>query len=190
MRGVREHVDHARCRAAIAGLVHQQPGIARQRRRVAADVDDAARRPSSPARGCAHAARPAPWPARRRLRAADRPATCRPRQAPPDRRRRARTGCAPRSACSRGQAIRGAALSRARATRTSLPSMPSTSRGRVASGRREVAQAAEPVDHLLVGLHLEQTQRARHQHAVDVRVDLREVGRPERHRECRTRASA
>ena len=43
MRRVREHVDHARGRAAIARLVHQQPGVARQRGRVAADVDDALR---------------------------------------------------------------------------------------------------------------------------------------------------
>ena len=47
--GVREHVDRAGRRAAVAGAMHQQPGVARQRRRVAADVDDPLRRPSQPA---------------------------------------------------------------------------------------------------------------------------------------------
>ena len=67
--------------------------------------------------------------------------------------------------------------------------MPSTSRARRGQRQREVAEAAEPVDHALVGLRVEQAHAPRHQHAVDVRIDLREVGRPERHRRCRTRAA-
>ena len=47
--------------------------------------------------------------------------------------------------------------------------------------QREVAQAAKPVNHALGWLHVEQAQRTRHQHLVDVRIDLRKVGRLERH---------
>ncbi|TSE18633.1 hypothetical protein Tigna_02507 [Tepidimonas ignava] len=47
--------------------------------------------------------------------------------------------------------------------------------------QREVAQATKPVDHALVAAHLQQPQRARHQHAVDVRVDLGEIGGPVGH---------
>ena len=45
MRSVRKHVDRTSGHAAVAGLVHQKPGVARQRRRVAAHIDDAARQP-------------------------------------------------------------------------------------------------------------------------------------------------
>ncbi|OMP13316.1 tRNA threonylcarbamoyladenosine biosynthesis protein, partial [Corchorus olitorius] len=41
--------------------------------------------------------------------------------------------------------------------------------------QREIAQAAEPVDDALVLFRIEQAQRARDQHAVDMRIDLSEV---------------
>ena len=51
----------------------------------------------------------------------------------------------------------------------------------------EVTQTTEPVNHALSGLHIEQTQSTRDQHTVDVRVDLREVGRLERHGDAKLR---
>src|SRR3546814_9884794 len=42
MRGVREHVHHPGGLERVAARVDQKPGIARQRRRVATDVDDPA----------------------------------------------------------------------------------------------------------------------------------------------------
>ena len=50
--------------------------------------------------------------------------------------------------------------------------------------QREVAEAAKPVDHAFVGSHIEQAQRAPDQRVVDVRVDLGEVSRLERHRDA------
>ena len=47
--------------------------------------------------------------------------------------------------------------------------------------QRKVAQAAKPVDHTFVFLHIQEAQRAGDQHAVDLRVDLRKVGGFERH---------
>ena len=44
VRGVREHVDHARRRQSVAALVHEHRGIARERPRRAAHVDDATQR--------------------------------------------------------------------------------------------------------------------------------------------------
>ena len=43
MRGVREHVDHARRGQAEAPGMHQHAGVARKRRRIARDVQDALR---------------------------------------------------------------------------------------------------------------------------------------------------
>src|SRR5436190_24198001 len=40
VRGVRKHVDRACGDAAIAGAVHEQARVARERRRIAAHVDD------------------------------------------------------------------------------------------------------------------------------------------------------
>ena len=55
-------------------------------------------------------------------------------------------------------------------------------RTRMAGDRqREVAEPAEPVDHAFARLRLQQPQGPRHQRAVDVRIDLGEVGGPERH---------
>ena len=51
----------------------------------------------------------------------------------------------------------------------------------------EVAQAAEPVDDALVRLHVQQAQRTRHQHPVDVRVHLGEVGGLEGHSDAEIR---
>ena len=45
----------------------------------------------------------------------------------------------------------------------------------------KVAQAAKPVDHALVRLHVEQAQGPSDQHAIDLWIDLREIGGPERH---------
>ena len=49
------------------------------------------------------------------------------------------------------------------------------------NGQREIAQAAEQVGDALVGLRVEQGHGARYQRAVDLMVDLGEVGRLERH---------
>ena len=46
--------------------------------------------------------------------------------------------------------------------------------------QREVAEAAEEIGDALAGLRIEQRHRAAHQHAVDRRVDLRELGGRER----------
>ena len=45
----------------------------------------------------------------------------------------------------------------------------------------EVAETAEPVDDMVRGLHVQQLQRTVNQHAVDLRIDLREVSRLEGH---------
>ena len=59
--------------------------------------------------------------------------------------------------------------------------MPSTSRARVASGSVKLPSPQNQSITRSSVLHVQQPQRARHQHAVDVRVDLGEVGRLERH---------
>ena len=177
MRGVREHVDHARMRAAIAGLVDQQPGIARQRRRVAADVDDALWwRPSG--HGCRMQFGQGLGQRERTFaRRIDQPLVA-PRPAPPG-------PTAPNANRSRASkrvfAARplSAALSRARCTSTSLPSMPSTRAARVASGRLKLPRPQNQSITRSSALHVQQAQRARHEHAVDGGIDLREVGRPE-----------
>ena len=164
VRRVREHVDHARGRAAIAGLVHQQAGVARQRRRVAADVDDAPRRLSS-ARSSAAACRSASA-----LASANAPSrggsTSQRRRVPIGQQLRpasSRTGCAPRNAARvarRGRSIASAFV--ARALHQRLAALDAQHLARPGRDRqREVAQAAEPVDHPLVALHVEQAQRAR-----------------------------
>ena len=132
VRRVREHVDRAGRDAAIAGLMHQQAGVARERGRVAADVDDALRRRPALAR-TRPSARPAPWRARTRPRAADRPATCRPCRARRGRRRVSsnRLRASKRVCASRPLSF---ALSSARSTSVWLPSMPSTVLAIVASG--------------------------------------------------------
>ena len=131
--GVREHVDRTGRAAAVAGAMDEQPGVAGQRRRVAAHVDDPPRRRPAGDR-LLGAGRPAPWRSRTRLRAADRPASGRPGRSPPGSPASPRTGCAPRTGSAR-RACSSAAASRARAISAALPSIPSTDAARVASGR-------------------------------------------------------
>ena len=165
VRRVREHVDRAGRRAAIAGPVHEQAGVARQRRRIAADVDDARGRPpagdrrlrrrsasalaiaNAPSRGgsISHSSALAE---RDQVVAADleqvalgEAGPCRPgRSAPP----RPRAPLDQRARCPRCRA-------RARARRRQR--------------QREVAEAAEPVDDDVARRGREQAQRARHQRA-------------------------
>jgi hypothetical protein len=99
VRRVREHVDHAGMGAAVAALVHQQarrrarasPGCSSHRRCAAAPAS----RRATPAAG---AGPPQPWPARTRLRAADRPATSARRRRAPASPASSRTGCGRRTA--------------------------------------------------------------------------------------------
>ena len=79
----------------------------------------------------------------------------------------------------RGDAV-APALSRARSISAGLPSMPSTPRLR-RQRQGEVAQAAEQVGHASPGCRPSRRSARADQHAVDVVVDLREVGRLERH---------
>ena len=111
VRGVREHVHHARRRAAVAGLVHQQPGIARQRGRVAADVDDAPRRRPA-GRGAVQFGQRLGQREGALARRVDQPA-CRPAQRHAGRRRRSRTGCAPRSASCAARPLSARVVARA-----------------------------------------------------------------------------
>ena len=48
----------------------------------------------------------------------------------------------------------------------------------------EVTQPAKPIDDALVGLRIQPPQGAGHQHAVDLVIHLREIGRLERHRDA------
>lgn len=47
--------------------------------------------------------------------------------------------------------------------------------------QREIADTAEQVEQPIARLRVEQFQRARHQHPVDLVIDLREIRRLERH---------
>ena len=50
--------------------------------------------------------------------------------------------------------------------------------------QREIADTAEQVEQPIARLRVEQFQRARHQHPVDLVIDLREIRRLERHRDA------
>ena len=195
MRRVREHVDHAGCSQFVARLMHQQAGIARQRGGVAADVDDAfgrlpvgrghegafraqadallvdvcqrlgqrkrtlARRIDQPLVGHTvlhqHLRRHLEQVARHELRGRQRAAVD-------------------------VRVVGRVVLARARHQRLAAFDAQHLARLR-RQRQREIAQAAEPVDHAFLRLHLQALQCTAHQHAVDVRVDLREIGRAERH---------
>ena len=140
-----------------------------------------------PQRRAAGAGRPAPWPARRRLRAAGRPASGRATPSATSccgvisNRLRAANAVGASGRPGRGRRLVAlVVLARARHQRLAALDAQHLARPR-GQRQREVAEAAEPVDHALVLLRVQQAQRARHQHAVDVRVDLGEVGRLERH---------
>ena len=53
----------------------------------------------------------------------------------------------------------------------------------------KIAQTTKPIDDAVLAPGLEQAQGSRHQHAVDVRVDLREVGGLVRHGDAELRQS-
>ncbi len=68
-----------------------------------------------------------------------------------------------------------------------LPSMPTTSRACVASGKVKFPKPQNKVGDPLAGMRVEQAQGTRHQYAVDMMIDLREIGRLERHRDTEFR---
>ena len=171
--------------AAVARLVHQQPGVARQRGRVAADVDDALRRRASrrAARICMQVGQRLGQRERAFARRVDQPLVG-ARRTPPARAASARTGCARRSAsCAPGRCA--AAFSRERCHQR-LAAFDAQHLARARGQRqREVAEAAEPVDHALVAAARRAgAARAPTSTRLMCVVDLREVGRLERHRDA------
>ncbi|KAI1692639.1 inhibitor of apoptosis-promoting bax1 domain-containing protein [Ditylenchus destructor] len=176
-------VDRARIRAAIARHVDEQTRVARQRGRVAGHVDDAlGRRPAAAPTTDPAPDPPAPWPARTRPRAADPPASGPTRRPRPAVAASSRRDCARRTRpCDRARCA--GVLARALQPGSRCPRCPAP-RGPASPAQREVAQPAEPVDDALTGLHVQQSQRAADQHRVDVVIDLREVGRLERHHDA------
>ena len=195
MRRVREHVDHPRRSQLVAGLMHQQARIARQRGRVAAHVDDALGR------------LPVGWRHKRALFALADALLVDVRQCLGQCKRAfarridqplvghtvlhqhfgrhleqvARHKLRGRQRAAVGVRVVGRiVLARARHQR--LAALDAQHLARLCRQRqREVAQTAEPVDHAFVRLHLQPLQRTAHQHAVDVGVDLREIRGTERH---------
>ncbi len=185
MRRVRKHVDHARRHAAVARLVHQQARVARQRGRVAAHVHNALRR------------RPAPTLSgvlvKIRQRLGQRKSTFARRVHQP------LLGSAVGDQQTRRhleQVARGERRGRQRTVTPRLVQREVVTRARHqglaalnaqhltgggGNGQREVAQPTKPVDHALGLLRIQQTQRTRHQDAVDGWIHLGEVGRLERH---------
>ena len=156
--------------------MHQQPGVARQRGGVAADVDDATRQTGPAGRvQVGHGLGQREGALSRRIH---QPAI----------------GGAVAGQVGRAdlkQVLRLEARVRAQAVGAGVVAG-TLHQGRAAldaqhlarqrgQRQREVAQAAEPVDHAVARLHAQQPHRPLHQHAVDLRVDLREVGGLERH---------
>jgi hypothetical protein len=118
--------------AAVAGLVHQQAGIARQRGRVAADVDDAPRRRPASRRCCVQVGQGLGQREGAFARRVDQPAVGRAQ-------RTQVVGRQLEQVARLEARLAPPAVERARcraraATSVSLPSMPSTWRARVASG--------------------------------------------------------
>ena len=87
-------------------------------------------------------------------------------------------------ASARASPLRRGVVARALRPASRCPRCPAPRAARVASGSVKLPRPQNQSITRSCGCGVEQAQRARHQHAVDVRVDLREVGRLERHRDA------
>ena len=174
VRGVREHVDDAGGREPVTAFVHEHGGVARERRRRARDIDD--RASGAPSRAAAPSRAPP------RLRAAGRSAPGRAGRAPRCFARRRVEQVGDREARARpARPLRRRFLGRRR-TSAALPSTPTTCAPRRAMGSVKLPRPQKKSAIRSPGCGVEQRQRAAHQHAIDRRVHLRELGGTEWHR--------